>query len=426
MFRTITSRLGSFQRDEKGTVAVMIGLTIAPLCLFTGLAIDSARLYNAERRLGAVIDAAALAGGKVLQDGRASDTEVIAVAKRYFDENMGGEGRVTDFSVSVDRGSNAVTVEAATQVSTLFWGVSNSRQRTVNIPRMGIAKFDQKDIELGLQLDVTGSMDELAGDGERKIVHLKRSVGTLLDILMPDAGTTNTVRIGLAPFAAGVNAGPYALAVSGGRAANGCVYERRRLADQTSDSAPIDDLALKARVDLGAPQGCSNAEVVALTDKKEVLRREVNSWSPNGTTAGHLGAAWAWYLVSPTWKGVWPSQSRPAEYSDKGTQKAIVLMTDGDYNTVGGVYGGNVSPQATQSKRFTQDICNAVRGANVTVYTIGFRVSAAVDAELLACAGAGKTAGGDRSKAFKVENGVALESAFRAIAEELKNLRLAG
>ena len=31
------------------------------------------------------------------------------------------------------------------------------------------------------------------------------------------------------------------------------------------------------------------------------------------STAGQLGAAWAWYLVSPNWSGVWPASGKPAD-----------------------------------------------------------------------------------------------------------------
>ena len=43
--------------------------------------------------------------------------------------------------------------------------------------------------------------------------------------------------------------------------------------------------------------------MVPLSDDKAYLRRTVEGYRDGGTTAGHLGTAWGWYLVSPEWAG---------------------------------------------------------------------------------------------------------------------------
>ena len=411
-----TRTLKSFNRSEDGTIAIVFALTAFILIMMTGLAIDVGRIMHAERKLANAIDAAALAAAKALKESGLDDAATQALATKYFDSNMGGAGGsynvIRSFTVQVDRRLNSVTIDVDSDVPTLFAGIAGIYK--VSIPKQAVAIYDTKDIEIGLQLDVTGSMCAPC----RKLNDLKDAVagaGGLLDVLLPDSGTTNTVRIGLAPFASGVNAGDYALAVSNGRATNGCVYERRNALDQPTEAPAIGLLSLKARVDLGSPGACpTNARVKAMSDDKAMLRTEINSWTTSTATAGHLGAAWAWYLVSPQWSAIWPAASRPAPYNDGRTLKVVVLMTDGIYNTVGGI---NNAANEIQSMRFAKDTCDAMKAQGVIVYTVGFEAPGPAKDALRDCAS-------DNAKFFDANDGATLRAAFRAIASEINNLRI--
>ncbi len=413
-------KLAAFGRDFKkaqdGTVAMIFGLCALVLFLCTGLAIDVGRVLHAERKISSAIDAAALAAAKALREQGLDDAGVEAVAQKFFDNNSqyggGTYAVITGVNIRIDRRINSVTIDVDSHVPTLFGHLAG-------VPQFGLAKssvaiYDTKDIEIGLQLDVTGSMCMPC----RKINDLKDAVagtGGMLDILMPDGGTSNKVRIGLAPFAAGVNAGDYALAVSGGTAANGCVYERMNLADQDSEAPAVGSLRFKSRADLPGASPCPpNARVMALSDDKVRLRNEIRGWSTNGSTAGHLGASWAWNLVSPEWSAIWPAASRPAPYNDGKTMKVVVLMTDGEYNTIGGrMSGANVAP----SMGFAEATCDAMKAQGVVVYTIGFEAPNGVKASLRKCASSD-------AKFFDAVDGQTLRDAFRAIAAEINSLRL--
>lgn len=410
--RQLTGR--SFASNEDGAVAIIFALSVIVLFLITGLAIDIGRIMHAERKIANAVDAAALSAAKSLRDGRSTDAQINTIATEYFNDNMKGSGgnivKIKSLNVQIDHVKNAVSVGVTTEVPTLFFNIAGFR--SVDIPKSSIAIYDTKDIELGLQLDVTGSM---AG---RKLTELKSAVGDLLDIMYPSSGTTNKVRIGLAPFAAGVNAGTYASAVSGGRSTNGCIYERRLAADQSSDIAPTGTHALKAKADLPSADPCpSSAKVLAMTDDKALIKTTVNGWASGGTTAGHLGAAWAWYLVSPEWASIWPTASKPAAYNDGKSMKAVILMTDGIYNTVGGASNGDFGSTAAQSTSLAQDTCVAMRGKGIVVYTIGFEAPAAAKTALRNCAS-------DSAKFYDAADGNQLRAAFQAIAAELNNLRL--
>ena len=408
--------LKRFRRSEEGAIAIIFALSISVLVMMAGLAIDVGRVMHASAKMTTALDAAALSAAKSMREGGLSDDDIKKIAERYFQLNFAGSGvnyTVTgDLGVAINRDANSIELNISGQVPTLFARIAGIEQFTV--PRTATALYESNDVELALQLDVTGSM---AG---RKLADLKVAVRDLLDIMLPDEGTPNKVRVGLAPFSAGVNAGPYAASVTNGRATDGCVYERRNLADQASEAPATGAMALKARSDLTGRsiQSCpSNARIVALTESKSTLWSEVNSYRDGGTTAGHLGTAWAWYLVSPEWSTLWPTASRPAPYRDGKTIKAVVLMTDGSYNTIGGISSGDTSATARQVSRIAVETCEAMRAQGIRVYAVGFQAPTAALETLRSCAT-------NASSFFDASNGDQLRNVFRAIATELNNLRL--
>lgn len=389
----------TFTSDERGGVAVIFGLMFAALVMCVGIAVDFGRTTHAGNKLLAAADAASLAGGRALLDGRLSDAQVKAVALKFFDENMkqnGQFGTVKKVSVAVDRSSGAVTVDATTTV-----GMTVTRTAgfdSVDLPVKSSVLSDQKDIELGMALDVTGSM------GGQKIIDLRNAAKDLVDILMPDGGAANKVRIGLAPYAASVNAGAYAGTVTN-RLSSNCVHER-------GGSQAFTDAAPSAGTFLGftARMVCPSAKVEPLTTDKVVLKNSIDTYRAAGMTAGHLGAAWASYLVSPEWKDIWPAASEPVAYGDAKTLKAIILMTDGEFNTQYINANGNSANQA-------RDVCRETKDRDVVIYAVGFQSPAAAEALLKDCAST-------TDHYFSARNGSELRQAFIEIAQQLNNLRL--
>lgn len=406
--------LDGFRKSEDGAVAIIFSLSIFVVFLVTGLAIDVGRTYHANSTISSAIDAASLAAAKGLRQNNLSNGEVETLARRMFDVNMAGHGgtyaKVTRFAVRVNRGQSSVQIDVDAEVPTIFGQIAGIEK--ISFPGSAVAIMSSKDIEVGVQLDVTGSM------GGSKIVDLKNATKSMVDILIPDAPGDQKVRVGFAPYAAGVNAGTFARAVAGNRAAAGdCLYERLNTSVQASDMFPSGTSALKTRADLPSEQACPpSAIVLPLTDDKAQLKATVDRFTPNGTTAGHLGTAWAWYLISPRWQTIWNTATPIAPYNDGKTIKVAVLMTDGEYNTVGGVMSGG---NQTISSGYAVDTCAAMKAEGVIVYTVGFKLGGVASAisTLSRCAS-------NSSNFFKAESGEELQSAFRAIAEDITNLRL--
>jgi Flp pilus assembly protein TadG len=68
----ITAGLRQFAKNREGAVAIIFGLCAIPAIIAAGMAIDVGRIYMVKIRLGAALDAAALAKGQRLTEPRIS------------------------------------------------------------------------------------------------------------------------------------------------------------------------------------------------------------------------------------------------------------------------------------------------------------------------------------------------------------------
>ncbi|MCH9809222.1 MAG: hypothetical protein K0U74_15965 [Alphaproteobacteria bacterium] len=398
-----TFKTGStFAQDRQGTVAIIFGLMFLAFAMVAGMAIDYGRVTHMKTRLVAAADAASLAAGNALLDGRLDDSEIEALALRYFNSNMADGGGMfgthTAPSINVNRPTGEVIIDVTATVPMSITKIAGFTE--VNLPVNSATRFDQRDIELGIALDVTGSMRG------QKLADLKVAAKDLIDILMPDSGQLNKVRIGLAPYAASVNAGSYANTVTGhSGGGHTCVHERGG-AERFSDALPVGINKLGRR----SSMNCPSATIQPLSDAKASLKTQIDGYTASGSTAGHLGAAWARYLVSPVWNSIWPSASQPTAYGDSSTIKAVILMTDGVFNTQYVGSNGNSSNQA-------RSVCADMKTDNVAVYSIAFQAPGSAKTLLQECSSGS-------SFYFEASNGQELRQAFQKIAQKLNNLRL--
>lgn len=400
----------TFVSDEQGSIAILFGLMFMSVAFIVGMAVDYTRVTYAKSRIAAAADSAALAAGKAMLDARMSDDDIKVLANSFFDENLGAIKSFTDIKgidVNLNRGTGGVTINVDAEVPMTITRIGNFTE--VGVPVMASTAYEERDIELAMALDITGSM------GGSKIADLKVAAKDLIDILIPEAGGTNTVRIGLAPYAASVRAGAYAGLVSGGTSTDGCVRERGGIQRYT-DAAPGPGAYYTAGgypSDIDTTEGrqgydCPAAAIMPLTSNKTNLKSRIDSFRASGATAGHIGTAWAWNLISPEWQTVWPMASRPVAYGTPKTLKAMVLMTDGIFNTA--YINGKASTQAL-------DLCENMKEKGVVVYTIGFKAPSGAAATLKSCASS-------QDHYFNAEDGEDLRRAFISIAGELNTLRL--
>jgi Flp pilus assembly protein TadG len=418
-----SSEINRFTSDTRGAVGMIFALSLTGVIMFAACAIDIGRASAARTKVGSAVDAATIYAAKRLAETHAPIADLESSARILYDENMKTSTRyvlTTGFKLGYTPDGQGIALNVDAEIPTTFARIAGIKK--ILVPGTATAIFSSQDIEVGLQLDVTGSMGGTIG-GKVKIDSLKTASKNLIDILLPDNSTSTTkVRVGIAPFAAGVNAGPYALAVAGVAAPGNCVYERRTTFADKTDDAPYGTESLKTLTDLApTAQKCpSGAKVAALTTNKATLNSTINALAADGSTAGHLGTSWAWYLLSPKWAGIWPSDGAPAAYDDTKTRKFAILMTDGIYNTIGGINYGDNSAEAKASQDRAKASCDAMKAKGIAIYTVGFIKASdpASAADTLKYCASGLT------NFYKAEDGVQLDAAFKSIAKDISRLRL--
>jgi Flp pilus assembly protein TadG len=370
---------------------------VLPLAFAIGLAIDSARGYRADQQVAAALDAAALATAKALRLEALSDGELKQIADTYFQANFLNDHNtdvtVAPLAVSVDRVVNAVSLTATVDLPTSF-----GRLMSVNafrIVKSAQATYDVKDVELAMMLDVSGSM---AGS---KLSDLKSAAQDLVDMLLSanESGAKN--RIGIAPYSTAVNAGSYAHAATGSSAT--CVSERSGPEAFTDAAPPSFPVGTKAT-------SCPASAVLPLTDDPDEMEDRIETLAAGGMTAGHLGIAWAWYLLSPNWADVWSSDSPASPYHDPDTLKAIIVMTDGEFNQRYEASNGTSTSQA-------ETLCQNIKSKGVMIFSVAFQAPPSAQEVLRNCATS-------PSQYFDATDGAELRATFQRIAKRLTALRL--
>jgi hypothetical protein len=184
--------------------------------------------------------------------------------------------------------------------------------------------------------------------------------------------------------------------------------------------------------------------VVPLTGNKTTLTNGVNALTAQGGTAGHVGTAWAYYMLSPNWSNVLTGVSTPAAYGNDKHKKIAILMTDGEYNhTYQALKNSNQSGATTYSplaavaynsvagngteasglnsaNSATQAlaVCTQMKNRGIEVYTVGFELpnQTAINT-LSSCAT-------DPTHFYNAADDEELKQSFRDIALKVSSLYL--
>jgi Flp pilus assembly protein TadG len=211
-----------------------------------------------------------------------------------------------------------------------------------------------------------------------------------------------------------------------------CVSERAG-SEAYTDAAPSASTWVGRNYPSTAGNPCPAATILPLNSNKSTLKSLINGLSVTGSTAGHIGMAWGWYAVSPKFNSLW-SSSPAGAYAPEDTLKAVIIMTDGEFNTpyntgviarnAGSGSGGTsdkINQNSTNGDPFAQGeaMCDAMKAAGVIVYTVGFQFSSGGQAAALLadCASSPQ-------HAHLPSSGSDLSEAFAAIGRDITRLRI--
>ncbi len=481
---SLRAGLKAFSGDEKGSIAIVFAMMTFIIMTLVGGAIDFGRAVTTREQLQSAVDASVLAAARVWQtENSLAMAEAKAVVSFNAIKPHGIESSMTSFAPDTAR--NAIVMEAQANVPAPFLSLAIEGGFTINARAealLAVGGNSETNLEISMMLDVTGSMSG------SKIADLKLAAKDLIDIVVWNDQSEYTSKVAIVPFANAVHLGSTSLvnsvrgnlkstyctsesspctAVGSGntrwawgapatwfrftntsnnnetwRASSYCVTERTGN-DRYTDNAP--DTAARKVGPLYASSSSNEASrctlintsdyevnaVLPLTSDKTELKQRIDKLKLSGATAGQLGTAWAWYMLSPKWAYLWPAASRPVAYNTENTQKIAILMTDGEYNSAhcNGVLSKDSANNATRincnasngvSNTQAQQMCAAMKNnTGITVYTVGFALgnSQTVINTLRNCAS-------DTSKFYEAEDGDQLRQAFRDIALQIAKLRL--
>ncbi len=165
----------------------------------------------------------------------------------------------------------------------------------------------------------------------------------------------------------------------------------------------------------------SSNYVTPLTADRARLTASIDALQTGGMTAGQIGIAWAWYMLSPNFNGVFDQEAANAAktYDTKELVKVAVLMTDGEFNssTCNGLSSGTLCT-ATNTYTQAQAICTAMKAQKIVIYTVGLELTDTNATNFLTnCATS-------PAYAHLAANTDELKVAFRKISASISKLRL--
>ncbi len=449
--------LARFGADRSGNVAVIFAMMSVVLLLSIGAAVDIGRWLHARDQTVAAVDSAVLAGGRALQTNSTDTDAAVATAQKFYAQNVTSRMPVIDDSVSFAVGDNGMSMTASgtAYIKTPFLQFANidklplisSSETQFSKAQLAVGGNGGENLEIAMMLDVTGSM---AG---QKLTDLKTAAKDLIGIVIWDDQSKFTSKVAVVPFSADIRL-PNATALNMARGTSlpstksvtsgfgwfqqtttyylsDCVVERTG-SQKYTDAAPASGQYVLGHYTTNYTGTGSNkkgvctipagAEVMPLSSDKTSLIAKVEGLSASGGTAGQLGTAWAWYMLSPNWSSLWSAGSTPAAYGTDKLQKIAILMTDGEYNTQydsNGISASSWSAANGSSTTQARALCTAMKAKGITVYTVGFQLGGnktAIDT-LNQCAT-------EPGKFYNADDGDQLKQAFRDIALKLTSLYL--
>jgi Flp pilus assembly protein TadG len=411
IIKVSTSLTSRFKRDERGAMALALGLVAVPFFLAAGIGLDAYRGSAAQANVQKSLDAAALAAAAA--EPSATEGQRRKMAQDTFAANIAGKlGGQLNGSADVTFSNGTVTVSYAGTLPTTLMKVGGFNTLNVAGSSTATMRLPQK-AEIVLSLDYSGSMTEISA-GQVKYETMREAAIDMIENLSED-GKNKEILFGLVPFSHHVYTTlPGAMVVGGGGGTwTGCTQDRP-FPHNTTVSAPV---ASQDNTKWGQPQhpvhassGCAayapNKLIVRpLTDDHKGTINQLKAMKPYAWTHIALGVEFGWHLLD---SGA-PYAARSE--SDKTNKKFLVLLTDGKQTEPA---FGNGSRTVANGEKNLETLCSNVKASGITVITIAFALNdAGTENRLKGCST-------DPDKHFyKAEDSNDLTRAFEEIQNQI-------
>ncbi len=359
--------LKRFGKNQKGNVAILFALSAIPVFLAAGASIDYARYYAGETKLQAALDSAALSAAAAHN---LTNAQRITAANAALKENL-KQGELAEVTSAFTIKDETVYATAEMKLPTSFMAVGGISEMLLSAVTE-IAIPDDKNAEIALVLDYSHSMTEKISGGV-KYIAMKNAAKRLIDDLQQ--ANPSKVKFGLVPFSNNVYVTlpkAYVLGQTGSGNWTGCTLDRPYPANLT-DATPTTNNNTKwgqPESPGGAVPNCSGYTsnklfVKPLTDDFNGLKSQIDSMTPYSNTHIALGVEFGFHLLSdnaPFTNGV--------SYSDKKTEKIMIVLTDGAQTE--GAFGSGGGRSANQGKSNLEVLCENAKAKGITMMTIAY------------------------------------------------------
>nr|WP_070958900.1 TadE/TadG family type IV pilus assembly protein [Hyphomonas sp. Mor2] len=397
-------------QDYRGSVSVIAAIVLVALFMMMTLLADSAAIISTKRSMQASLDIAALAGARMLDDETISDETIKSNINVVFKENLATSDKALTCDPAASefgRDTGDVSTEVKCHYGMMLGGMI--APDNIDVLVQSKTRISRRKLDVALVLDVSGSMNSSG-----KLSALKAASKRAAQTLITASRREGDHRVSFVAYAKSVNVlmyGPYAWGdtdviepLPPTMAPYSCVSER--IGDGAWDDRPPGPGAYFPF----AGNDCPRNGLLTLSSDLSEIETAVDSLHASGSTAGHLGVAWAWYLLSPRWASVWPATSTPRPYDEEASFKVVILMSDGAFNNATHAPYGTSSQQAIK-------LCREMRNLGIQIYSVAFAAPAAGKQTLKACAG-------NEARYFEASSNTALIAADEQIAESLIALRI--
>ncbi|MDE2445027.1 MAG: VWA domain-containing protein [Alphaproteobacteria bacterium] len=374
-------------KAERGSTAVIFALSLMPILVAAGAAMDFVSFYNQRNQLQAALDAGALAGATAKG---ATNAQRVTIATDTFKANLSADS-LSNVSLTVSYVPNAKTVAgtAHVEIPSLFMQLASMNKLEMDTHTEVMIPSDKK-AEIAFVLDYSGSMTEVAGS-QIKYIAMRDAVTKLVNSLT--AANPSKLKFGLVPFSDQVFTDLPKSTVYGQTGPGmwtGCTLDNPAPYNLT-DTVPTAGNGSKWNQPTPAwlwTSGCGGyasrqLKVRPLSNDFAGLKAQIAAMTPYANTHIALGVQFGYQLLSPN--GVYNSGGAIADYSDTNTIKYLVLLTDGTQTEA--AFGPGGVRSITQGENNLVALCDNAKASGIQILTMAVGVSdAATSARLQGCA----------------------------------------
>jgi len=414
--------LAGFGQDRRGQVALTFGLAAIPLFGAAGMGLDMVRKIEAQSVTQAALDGAAMAATAALNAGE-NQAAYEKAAQDFFDrnkpDNLIGTPEVT---VTVDYGSGTLSAKTQASITTTMTRIlgfetlalvsensgtggtgTGSLDATVSLPSF----TPEHRGEIVMVMDYSGSMNWYLG-GERKYITMRNEAAKLVSALS-QAKTNEYVKFGVVPFSSEVYTTmpkKYWHGFTGDDNRSACTRDRN-YPYNLSDATPLQPINPTHETRFGkvipstdwvyqngqwqqitlpsddpnsyyfyqgwenyrnvcsSYSGSRNLIIQDLTQNHNDTYNKILSMSPYGNTHIAVGMEFAYHLLSPE-----APFTSGVSYSDSGTEKAVILLTDGAQTTR--AFGPSGQYGVSNGRNNLEALCVNMKASGIRILTVSY------------------------------------------------------